>query len=36
MRDLVHEFVFGQWVIKFYEAKDKSVTAQQATHSRAY
>ncbi len=36
MKDLVQEFVFGEWVIKFYEAKDRPVTAQLATYNRAY
>lgn len=36
MKNLVQEFVFGQWVIKFYEAKDRPVADQLATYKRAY
>lgn len=36
MKELEQVFVFGQWEIKFYEAKDKPVADQLATYSRVY
>lgn len=36
MKELEQVFVFGQWEIKFYDAKNKPVADQLTTYNRAY